>query len=112
MAPRTMGQHPHVIELTARQRRELQNALRRGLPGEALRAVVVLWSAQGQSARRIAQALGVTPRTVHNCRRRWRQFGLKGLAPAAHPGRPPRVTAAYLQLLMKTAEKDPRNLGF
>jgi hypothetical protein len=54
----------------------------------------------------------VTLRTVYNCRRRWRLFGLKGLAPAAHPGRPPRVTAAYLKLLMQMVEKDPRQLGF
>ncbi|WP_373371435.1 helix-turn-helix domain-containing protein [Stigmatella ashevillensis] len=38
---------------------------------------------QGQSTRRIAQALRLTERTVYNCRRRWRQFGLRGLAPAA-----------------------------
>ncbi|WP_368668893.1 helix-turn-helix domain-containing protein [Corallococcus sp. CA053C] len=50
---------------------------------EAQRATIVLWSAQAESARIIAQTLGVTPRTVYNCRRRWRLRGLKGLAPAA-----------------------------
>ncbi|WP_420810043.1 helix-turn-helix domain-containing protein [Corallococcus macrosporus] len=57
--------------------------MRQGKRWEALRATIVLWSAQGESARIIAQTLGVTPRTVYNCRRRWRLRGLKGLAPAA-----------------------------
>ncbi|WP_414115070.1 helix-turn-helix domain-containing protein [Corallococcus macrosporus] len=43
--------------------------MRQGKRWEALRATIVLWSAQGESARIIAQTLGVTPRTVYNCRR-------------------------------------------
>ncbi|WP_373371457.1 helix-turn-helix domain-containing protein [Stigmatella ashevillensis] len=78
----------------------------------ALRATILLWSAEGQSAQSIAQALGVSARSVYRCRNRWRLQGLNGLADAARPGRPPRVTAAYLKLLMEVVECEPRDLDF
>ena len=78
----------------------------------ALRATIVLWSAQGQSATSIARTLGITERTVYRCRQRWRQRGLEGLADASRPGRPARVTPAYLWLLMQTVQTDPSHLGF
>ncbi|MFL5350843.1 MAG: helix-turn-helix domain-containing protein, partial [Hyalangium sp.] len=39
--------------------------MRDGRRGEALRATIVLWSAQGESANSIARALGVTARTIY-----------------------------------------------
>ncbi|WP_434349010.1 helix-turn-helix domain-containing protein [Myxococcus virescens] len=39
--------------------------------GVALRATIVLLSAQGLSAASISRALGMPPRTVHGCRHRW-----------------------------------------
>jgi len=105
-------QHPGV-ELTPSERRRLQKVLRQQpQAGVALRATVVLWSAQGQSASSIARVLGVTPRMVYSCRRRWRLHRLAGLTDAPRSGRPPRVTAAYLELLMQTVDTDPRQLGF
>ena len=101
------------ITLRPRQRERLLEALRTPTsPGMAFRAAVILWSAQGQSAKRIARTLGVTPRVVHKCRQRWRRTGLRGLADAPRPGRPPRVDAATLRLLVRTVETDPRTLGF
>jgi transposase len=98
------------LELTAAERRRLVRALRQQAPqGVALRAAIVLLSAQGQSAPRIATALGVTTRTVQRCRRRWRQQGLAGLADVA---RPSSVSAEYLRLLMRTVETAPEELGF
>ncbi|OJT16164.1 hypothetical protein BO221_51295, partial [Archangium sp. Cb G35] len=39
-------------------------------------------------------------------------MGLEGLADSLRPGRPPRVSPAYLELLLRTVETDPRQLGF
>ncbi len=101
------------IRLTPRQRLVLQRATRqRGPGGVALRATVVLLSAQGQSAASIAATLGLTVRTVYECRRRWRQQGLRGLEDAPRSGRPRQVESTYLQLLLRTVESDPRQLDF
>src|SRR5690349_6115713 len=101
------------IRLTPRQRLVLQRAARqRGLGGAALRATVILLSARGQSAASIAATLGLTARTVYECRRRWRQQGLRGLADSPRSGRPKRVESTYLQLLLRTVESDPRQLDF
>lgn len=78
-----------IIELSPAQRRGLQRAMRSGQPGAALRATIVLWSAEGQSAHSIARTLGVTKRTVYGVRRRWHQEQLQGLADEARSGRPP-----------------------
>ncbi|WP_420718330.1 helix-turn-helix domain-containing protein [Pyxidicoccus sp. MSG2] len=101
------------VTLTPRERRKLQRLLHQQQhAGEALRATILLWSAQGQSASAIARTLGVTPRTVYRCRLPWRQQGWQGLADEPRPGRPPRVTATYLRVLMQTVQTDPRQLDF
>lgn len=108
-----MARQQPGVKVTPSERRSLQKALRlEPRSGVALRASVVLWSAQGQSASSIARALGVSPRMVYSCRRRWRLHRLEGLADAPRSGRPPRVTATYLELLMRTVDTDPRQLGF
>ncbi|RKG83944.1 helix-turn-helix domain-containing protein [Corallococcus terminator] len=58
-----------------------------------MRAAALLLSAQGRSAVQVGTALGVTPRAVHACRRRWREEGTEalplraGVRPAAGPSR-------------------------
>lgn len=101
------------IRLTPQQRLALQRATRqRSKGGVALRATVILLSAQGQSAASIARTLGLTTRTVHECRRRWRNWKLRGLEDASRSGRPSRVESTYLRLLLRTVESDPRQLDF
>jgi transposase len=108
-----MSSEQRSIRLTPQQRLALQRATRQeGKAGVALRATVVLLSAQGQSAASIARTLGLTTRTVHECRRRWRQLGVRGLEDAPRSGRPRRVESTYLQLLLRTVESDPRQLDF
>jgi transposase len=101
------------IRLTPKQRLALQRAARqRGEAGVALRATIILLSAQGQSAADIAQTLGLTARTVYEWRRRWRQHGVRGLADSPRPGRPRQVGHTYVQMLLRTVESDPRQLDF
>ncbi len=60
-----MSPEQSSIRLTPKQRLVLQRAMRqRGQGGVALRASVVLLSAQGQSAASIAATLGLSARTV------------------------------------------------
>jgi transposase len=108
-----MSREQRSIRLTHQQRLALQRATRqRGEAGVALRATIILLSAQGQSATGIAQTLGLTARTVYQWRRRWRQHGLRGLADAPRQGRPRQVGPTYLQMLLRTVESDPRQLDF
>ncbi len=101
------------LRLTDRQRRQLQQTTRQAAqPGAALRATIILLSAQGHSAGAIARTLGLAVRTVYACRQRWREAGLAGLADAPRSGRPRRVSAIYLRMLLATVDKDPRSLGF
>lgn len=96
------------LQLSDRQRRQLQQAARQAAhPGAALRATIILFSAQGQSAGAIARTLGLAVRTVYVCRRRWRESGVEGLADAPRSGRPRRVSANYLRLLLTTVDTRP-----
>jgi transposase len=100
------------IRLTPHQRQALQHAAKHGPGRERMRALVVLLSAAGHSAPHIGGTLGLSERTVHQCRRRWRQRGLASLKDAPRSGRPAQVDAAYARLLEKTVQVDPRRLGY
>lgn len=103
-----------VIRLTREERRELQGIVQRKRePASAkLRATVVLMSAQGDSAAKISRVLGITERSVYRTRQRWRREAFTGLYDHARPGRPPKATAEYVKLLIKTAPRDPREVGY
>ncbi|NRD66932.1 helix-turn-helix domain-containing protein [Corallococcus exiguus] len=63
-----MAQARRSLTLTQAERKGLLRVLRSQTEaGVALRATIVLLSAQGLSAASISRALGVTPRTVHGC---------------------------------------------
>jgi transposase len=49
---------------------------------------------------------------VHAWRRRWREEGTQALEAGEHPGRPPRLTSAAVELLLKDVESDPREQGY
>jgi transposase len=108
-----MERRAEGVRLSAPERRALQGWLKhRSGSVAALRATVVLLSASGDSSQHIAAALGLSERTVRDCRRRWRVQGLSGLEDAPRPGRPKQVDAAFVRLLVRTVEKDPHELGY
>lgn len=107
-----MEQEAPRIQLTPHQRQALQHAAKHGPGRERIRALVVLLSAAGHSASHISGTLGLTERTVHQCRSRWRQRGLASLKDAPRSGRPAQVDAAYARLLEQTVHRDPRHLGY
>lgn len=101
------------LKVTVPQRRALQRLARgAGSAAAGLRATIVLLSSAGESAAHIARALGVSPRMVRDCRRRWRLGGLAGLKDARRPGRPSRADAGYVRLLVQMVQTDPRQVGY
>ena len=102
-----------VVRLTAREHRWLEELVRRGgRRGVAQRAAALLLSAHGQSAAQVAKVLGVTPRAVYSWRRRWREQGAQALEAGEHSGRPPRLTPAAVEVLLRDVERDPRQQGY
>ncbi len=102
------------VHLKRGDRRRLQRIAKaeRERPATRTRALVLLLSDAGQSGEGIAALLGITRRTVTNTRGRWRKRGVEGLPDAARSGRPRLADAAYVRLLLRSVERDPRDLGY
>jgi transposase len=101
------------IKLSARERRSLKSFLRHSpqMIG-ILRTAIVLLSGSGYTGEKISRIFGISPRTVRECRRRWRRQGLLGLQETPRSGRPKTADASFIRLLIRTVEKDPRSLGY
>lgn len=81
-------------------------------PRVGKRAVCLLLSAGQESARLIKRATGLSPDTITDVRRRWRERGLSSLVDRPRKGRPPRVTAEYLRQLRRALRRGPRKHGY
>lgn len=75
------------------------------------RCEMILLSYEGLSPSQIAERVRLSARTVRRTIDRYEAEGVKGLLNKAIPGRPARVTAAYLQTLEQVVERNPRDLG-
>jgi putative transposase len=75
------------------------------------RAQMVLLAFTGLSAPKIAAVVGVDPTTVRRQLRRYQHAGLAGLQDRPRPGRPRRLTAAYLEHALLAVRRRPRSLG-
>ena len=76
--------------------------------GLALRARVILASADGEGVRPMARRLGVSANTVAVWRRRYRSEGLSGLRTKARAGRPRRITSAKEQAVINATLRKPK----
>jgi transposase len=74
----------------------------------ALRARVILASADGEGVRPMARRLGVSANTVAVWRRRYRSEGLSGLRTKARAGRPRRITSAKEQAVISATLRKPK----
>ena len=72
---------------------------------------MILLSGEGLSPPQIARRVRLSDRSVRRTIDRYEAEGLGGLKPKAIPGRPPRVTAGYLEQLEQAVERNPRELG-
>jgi len=75
------------------------------------RCEMILLSYEGLSPPQIARRVRLSDRTVRRTLDRYEAEGMAGLRDKARPGRPARVTAAYLEQLEHTIERPPRELG-
>ena len=102
------------MKLRKDERRRLQRIAKsdREKPATRTRAMVLLLSHAGQSGQAIADLLGITRRTVTNTRGRWREQRFDGLYDAPRSGRPPLADAAYVRRLVRSVERNPRDLGY
>jgi len=66
----------------------------------------------GYNADEVGRALSVSAPTVYSWFRRWKAEVLKGLENRPKSGRPAIADAAYLQVVEKTLEQDPGELGY
>jgi transposase len=74
----------------------------------ALRAKIVLGSANGEGPRALARRLGVSPNTVCVWRRRYQREGLRGLRTRARPGAPRRITPAKERAVVAATMRPPK----
>lgn len=72
---------------------------------------MILLSHEGLSPPQIAERVRLSDRTVRRTIDRYEAEGVKGVLNKAIPGRPARVTAAYLKALEPIVEHNPRDLG-
>src|SRR5262245_15215704 len=90
----SMGFVPTACVVSAGDRAVLEQWVRSPtMPQEwALRAKILLATAEGEGVRAMARRLEVSPTTICLWRDRYRQEGLAGLRTQARRGRPRRVT--------------------
>ena len=94
------------------QRHDLQRWLRRSKTSQALalRARIVLESAEGKSDTEVARQLGTTGATVGTSRRRLLRDGCDGLLDEPRPGAPRTIGDGEVErVVVKTLESLPRD---
>ena len=99
-----------VVELTARQRRELERLVARATEAAQVvrRAHVVLWSADGVAGAEIARRLQLSDEAVSRIRRRFLEGGVAGLATRPKGGRTDHaVPAATVERILQLAMGPP-----
>jgi transposase len=102
------------IDLTDPQRRELAGLIRAGTTAQrlALRALIVLMAADGQSTTAIAASLDVCEDTARKWRHRWCQTpSLASLGDAKRSGRRPVFTALQVAGVKAVACRPPQGSG-
>lgn len=101
------------VEVSGWQRKQLQR-LQAYPPSPRVgrRATCLLLSAAGASSRQIRQATGYSIDAITGIRKRWNTRGMCSLKDSRHPGRPPRVTAAYRRELRQALRRLPLALGY
>jgi transposase len=102
----------YVRELSEQETRQLMDALKSwNDAAEVRRARAVRLSSKGWKIQRIAEALNVCRRSVRNWLDRYEEGGLGGLKTRPGSGRPPKVDQHYRQVLERTVQTPPRQMG-
>lgn len=97
------------IQLTEQQRKELKKLVGTGT-GQArvlTRARIILLACKGEGNQQIADALGVSWRTVIRIKARFKEEGIEAIKEHSRPGRPPRITGDIEAKLVMLACSQP-----
>ena len=96
-------------QLTEDQRTQLKKLVSTGKSQARVqtRARIVLMAAKGEGNQQIADALGVSWRTVIRIKTRFKQEGLEAIREHSRPGRPPRITGDIEAKLVMLACSSP-----
>src|SRR5439155_17057259 len=101
------------VRLKPWESRRLRQLRRHAASARVLRrAMCLLLSAAGETARDIARMVGLSPNAVTGIRRRWRRRRLRSVVDRPRPGRPPLVTGEYRRELRRALRKGPLACGF
>ena len=102
------------IQLTEEQRKELKKVVSIGTSQARVqtRARIVLMAAKGAGNQEIADALGVSWRTVIRIKTRFKEEGLEAIKEHSRAGRPPRITGDIeAKLVMLACSAPPEGRG-
>lgn len=91
------------INLNGKVRKELEQWCRcTSIPnGKVNRAKIILKLSDGQGPQEIADALGISRRTVYNCKNRFVAEGIQGLENKPKPGRPSNLDEKKVKEVLK-----------
>jgi transposase len=101
----------YVRKPTTEEDRELRRMTRQEIGRVALRAQMILLSAQGRTVPDLARLFEVDRKTVRFWMRRFDQQGPHGLYDEPRSGRPRLVTAAVQEKLVELVRQDPAKSG-
>ena len=99
------------LQLTQEERKELKKLVSTGKGAARVltRARIVLLAAEGKANQEIADALGVSWRTVIRIRNRFKEERLDAIKEHSRPGRPPRITGdVEAKLVMLACSQPPQ----
>src|SRR6266496_659109 len=97
------------IQLEEEQRKELKKLVSTGTSQARVltRARIILLAAKGEGNQVIADAVGVSWRTVIRIKARFKEEGLAAIREHSRPGRPPRITGDVEAKLVMLACSSP-----
>jgi transposase len=95
------------LHLSAAQAQELRRLTQTAAGRVALRALMVLWRAEGLSTLEIAQRLGCHREVITPWVERYLQQGIAGLEDQPRPGRPRHLDAATMTQVESTLDPSP-----
>lgn len=99
--------------LTAEQMKEIEQAIAHDPRPEVVRrATAIRLQHQGYKTQEVGEMVSASRASVQNWHQRWREGGLEALADRPIPGRKPKADQTYREVLERTLDSDPHQLGY
>ena len=98
--------------LTQAEQKQIREAMKSKQAKVVKRATIVHSLHLGHRPDELAQVHDVSLPTIYACFNRFKEAGIEGLADKGRSGRPRKATVAYILLLEKTLDIDPKEQGY